>query len=161
MSSEPATAGRDIERPKRVLRLVVAVGVAYHPLETLNARAQTLDQLSAIFTEVGSDHALIGGIAVGYHARPRATVDVGFLVPRAKLDALAVALQQRGFIVVQTRDMVRVYPTDADPDDSESIADLVAQEATQVLEAAARLAEPARTCSDTASASCRAGHSSR
>ena len=126
-----------------MLRLVVAVGVAYHPLETLNARAQTLEQLSVIFTEVGSDHALIGGIAVGYHARQRATVDVDFLVPRAKLDALAAALQQRGFIVVQTRDRIRVYPADADPDDSESIADLVAQEANQVLEAAARLSEPA------------------
>jgi hypothetical protein len=48
-------------------------GVAYHALETLDDRARTLAELSVIF---GSAHALIGGIAVGYHGRLRATVDV-------------------------------------------------------------------------------------
>ena len=117
--------------------------VVYHPLETLDARARTLAELSEILAEVGSDHALIGGIAVGYHGRLRATVDVDLLVPRSKLAALARSLESRGYVVTQTADMVRVYPPEADPDDAESIADLVAREANPVLQAAARVAEPA------------------
>lgn len=119
------------------------VGVAYHPLETLDDRARTLAELSEILTEVGSDHAVIGGIAVGYHGRLRATVDVDLLVPRTKLPALAQALRDRGYVVVETHDMVRVYPPSSDPDLVDSIADLVAAEANPVLEAAARVAEPA------------------
>ena len=96
-----------------------------------------------ILAEVGSDHAVIGGIAVGYHGRLRATADVDLLVPRGKLDSLADALRARGYVVAQTHDMVRVYPPAADPDHAGSIADLVAREANPVLEAAARFAEPA------------------
>jgi len=128
----------------RVLAWLVGTpGVAYHPLETLDERARTLAELSVILAEVGSDHAVIGGIAVGYHGRLRATVDVDMLVPRGKLGSLAHALRSRGYVVVQTQDMVRVYPPAADPDQAESIADLVAREANPVLEAAARVAEPA------------------
>ncbi len=93
--------------------------------------------------EVGSDHVVIGGIAVGYHGRLRATVDVDMLVPRDKLEALAQALRSRGYVVAHTRDMVRVYPPAADPEHAEAIADLVAREANPVLEAAARVAGPA------------------
>lgn len=118
-------------------------GIAYHPLETLDLRARTLAELSVILAEVGSDHALIGGIAVGYHGRLRATVDVDLLVPRSKLEPLAHALRSRGYVVTHTQDMVRVYPAAADPGEAESIADLVAYEANPVLEAAARMAEPA------------------
>jgi hypothetical protein len=122
---------------------VITPGVAYHPLETLDERARTLAELSEILAEVGSDHALIGGIAVGYHGRLRATVDVDMLVPRSKLGSLARVLQSRGYVVTQTQDIVRVYPPGADPEDADSIADLVAREANPVLEAAARVAEPA------------------
>jgi hypothetical protein len=122
---------------------VATLGVAYHPLETLDERARTLAELSVILAEVGSDHAVIGGIAVGYHGRLRATVDVDLLVPRGKLESLASALQARGYVVALSQDMVRVYPPAADPDHAESIADLVAREANPVLEAAARVAEPA------------------
>jgi len=118
-------------------------GVAYHALEALDERARTLAELSVILSEVGSDHALIGGIAVGYHGRLRATVDVEMLVPRAKLGPLAHALRARAYVVAHTHDMVRVYPPAADPDDAESIADLVAREANPVFEAAARVTEPA------------------
>jgi hypothetical protein len=118
-------------------------GVAYHALETLDERARTLAELSVILAEVGSDHALIGGIAVGYHGRLRATVDVDLLVPRGKLDPLAQALRARGYVVTHTHDMVRVYPPGADPEDAEAIADLVAREANPVLEAAALVAAPA------------------
>ena len=110
----------------------------------MNERAQTLGELSTILAEVGSDHAVIGGIAVGYHGRLRATVDVDMLVPRAKLEDLAHALRARGYVVAHTQDMVRVYPPGADPDHAEAIADLVAREANPVLEAAARVAEPAK-----------------
>jgi hypothetical protein len=122
---------------------VVDLGVAYHPLETLEERARTLGELSAIFVEIGSDHALIGGIAVGFHGRLRATVDVDLLVPREKLEPLAHALRARGYVITQTQDMVRVYPAKSDPDEAEAFADLVAREAHPVLEAAASTAEPA------------------
>jgi hypothetical protein len=122
---------------------VDTLGVAYHPLETLDERARMLAELSEILTEVGSDHALIGGIAVGYHGRLRATVDVDLLVPRKKLASLARALQSRGYVVTETPDMVRVYPAAADPEQADSIADLVARESNPVLESAARVAEPA------------------
>lgn len=117
--------------------------VVYHPLETLDERARMLGELSAVFAEVGSDHALIGGIAVGYHGRLRATVDVDLLVPRSKLGALADAMRARGYVVAVTQDMVRVYSPGADPDDREAIADLVARESNPVLEAAASTAGPA------------------
>jgi hypothetical protein len=118
--------------------------VVYHPLETLDDRARMLAELSVIFAEVGSDHALIGGLAVGYHGRLRATVDVELLVPRDKLDSLADALRTRGYVVTQTPDMVRVYPAAADPAHAEAIAGLVAREAHAVLEAAAYVAVPAQ-----------------
>jgi hypothetical protein len=94
---------------------MVTSDVAYHPLETLDERARTLAELSEILTEIGSDHALIGGIAVGYHGRLRATVDVDLLVPRGKLEPLAHALRARGYVITETRDMVRVYPPAANP----------------------------------------------
>lgn len=119
------------------------LGVIYHPLETLDERARMLAELSVVMAEVGSDHALIGGLAVGYHGRLRATVDVDMLVPRDKLDALADALGARGYVVVRTQDMVRVYSPASDPEHAEAIADLVAREANPVLEAAARVAGPA------------------
>jgi hypothetical protein len=123
---------------------VATLGVAYHPLETLEERARTLAELSVILAEVGSDHVVIGGIAVGYHGRLRATVNVDLLVPRAKLEDLAHALRARDYVVAHTQDMVRVYPPAADPDHAEAIADLVAREANPVLEAAARVAEQAK-----------------
>ncbi len=44
-------------------------------------------------------HALIGGIAVGFHSRPRFTNDIDFLlnVPQLKLAALLDDLRVRGF----------------------------------------------------------------
>lgn len=117
--------------------------VAYHAYETLDERARTLAELAEILAEVGSDHVLIGGIAVGHHGRLRATVDVDMLVPRARLAPLARAFEQRGYVVAETFDTVRVFPPGADPSQDEAIADLVAQEANPVLEAAARHHESA------------------
>ena len=117
--------------------------VVYHPLETMDARARMLGELEEILREVGSDHALVGGIAVGYHGRLRATVDVDLLVPGAKLDELAAALARRGYAITRSGAMVRVFPPGADTEEDEAIADLVAREANLVLEAAARAVEPA------------------
>jgi hypothetical protein len=64
-----------------------------------------LAELSVILAEVGSDHAVIGGIAVGYHGRLRATIDVDMLVPRDKLEALAQALRARADGHPRTRNM--------------------------------------------------------
>ena len=123
--------------------IVDAVRVIEHPLETLEARARTLGLLAEIFAEVGSDHALIGGIAVGFHARKRATEDVDILVAREMLHTLEVVLSSRGHVVVASRDMLRVYAPGANPDHDEAIADLVAWEANPVLFEASRVAGPA------------------
>jgi len=121
---------------------VDTLGVAYHPLETLEERARTLAELSTILAEVGSDHAVIGGIAVGYHGRLRATVDVDMLVPRAKLEDLAHALRARGYVVAHTQDMVRVYPPAADPD-HDGINNLLEYAfALNPMQADARLLQP-------------------
>jgi hypothetical protein len=109
----------------------------------MDERARMLAELSEILDLIGSDHVLIGGLAVGYHGRLRATVDVDLLVPRRKLEPLAATFEERGYVVTRQPDMVRVYPPGADPDESEAIADLVAREANAILQAAARTAEPA------------------
>lgn len=83
-----------------------------------------------------SEHALIGGIAAGYHGRLRATIDVDLLVPRSKLVGIGRALQARGYLVIGSGDHVRVYPADADPERDDAIANLVAREANPVLDAA-------------------------
>ncbi len=124
-------------------RAVDAVGVAVHPLETLDERARSLAELTEIFNEVGSDHALIGGLAVGYHARKRATIDVDMLVPRERLDILAGVFRGRGYLVTQSPDMVRVFSGSANVDEDDALIDLLAREAHAVLDEAARVAEPA------------------
>jgi len=122
---------------------VATPGVAYHAVETLDERARTLAELTEIFAEVGAEHVLIGGIAVGYHGRLRATVDANLLVPRDRLEPLTRALEARGYDVAATVDMVRVFRPGSDPDEDEAIADLVAREANPVLSAAAQHHEPA------------------
>jgi hypothetical protein len=122
---------------------MVAVAQLKHTLEVMDERARMLAELSEVLAEVGSDHALVGGIAVGYYGRLRATVDVDLLVPRRKLGRISRALAARGYVVVKHEDMVRVYAPSADPAHDEAIADLVAREANPVLHAAARLAAPA------------------
>lgn len=87
-------------------------------------------------------HVLIGGLAVGYHGRLRATVDVDLLVPRKKLGPIAKALEARGYVVRRFDDMIRVYEAGADAA-SEAVADLVAREANPVHREAAKVAEPA------------------
>jgi hypothetical protein len=109
----------------------------------LDERARHLAELTEILEEVGSDHALIGGIAVGYHARKRATIDVDMLVPRERLDVLADIFRARGYFVTHSQDMVRVYSRDANVDEDDALIDLVALEAHPLLTEAARVAEPA------------------
>lgn len=102
-----------------------------------------LAELSEIFAQVGADHALIGGIAVGYHARKRATIDVDMLVPRDRLEPLGDEFTNRGYPVTRSMDLVRIYERDGDPAEDDAIVDLVAWEANPVLQEAARVAVPA------------------
>ena len=69
------------------------MGVALTTWEVMDDRAHMLGVLAEVFAEVGSDHALIGGIAVGYHGRLLATVDVDVLVPRRKIGPIVKALE--------------------------------------------------------------------
>jgi hypothetical protein len=119
------------------------MGVALTTWEVMDQRAQMLAVLSEIFAEVGSDHTLVGGIAVGYHGRLRATVDVDVLVPQRKIGRIQKALVARGYVVTRHPGMIRVYEPGADPKEAEAIADLVEREANPVLRAAALTGEDA------------------
>jgi hypothetical protein len=103
----------------------------------MDDRAKMLGELRVVLEEVGSEHALVGGLAAGYHGRSRATIDVDLLVPGAKLNKLARALEARGYVIrFSLPDMIRVLPPGADPAQGESIADLVSKDANPVLCAA-------------------------
>jgi hypothetical protein len=119
------------------------VGVALTTYEVMDERAKMLGVLLDVFDEVGAEHCLIGGIAVGYHGRVRATVDVDMLVPKRKLAGILAALDSRGYVVTRHSGMARVYAPGADPANDEAIADLVEREANPTLREAARVAEDA------------------
>jgi hypothetical protein len=105
-------------------------------METLDERAKMLGELAGVLAEVGAEHALVGGLAVGYHGRVRATVDVDLLVPGRKLKSLAHALEARGYQIKGKPDMLRVFAAGANLESDEPIADLVSREANPVLKAA-------------------------
>ena len=46
----------------------------------------------------GVPYAVCGGIAMSIHARPRATIDIDLLAPRAVLASIAGALAPHGFV---------------------------------------------------------------
>lgn len=111
--------------------------------EVMDERAKMLRALKRVLREVDSEHALIGGLAVGYHGRWRATIDVDLLVPRRKLARIARVLEARGYTVRRLIDFIRVWPPGADVENEEPGADLVAREAHPVLRAAAAETESA------------------
>jgi hypothetical protein len=111
-----------------------------HLVDILEERAKTLRELADVLAAVGSDHVLIGGLAVGYHGRPRATLDVDLLIPGKKLVDVREALEAKGYEVRPFPGMIRTYRA-SDP--SESVADIVSREANPVLREAARHFESA------------------
>ncbi len=119
------------------------MAVALTTYEIMDERAKMLGVLLDVFVETGTRHCLIGGLAVGYHGRPRATVDVDFLVSKRHIARVARALEARGYVVTRHEGMMRVYAPGATPGRDEAIADLVAWEANPTLRAAARASEPA------------------
>ncbi len=119
------------------------MGVALTTWEVMDERARMVAVLTDVFREVGADHCLIGGIAVGYHGRPRATVDVDMLVPRRKIGRIARALEERGYVVARHPGLTRVYASGAVPGRDEAIADLVERDASPALTAIARSFEEA------------------
>ena len=125
--------------------------VALHTYEVMDERAEMLGVLTTVLAEVGAAHCLIGGIAVGYHARLRATVDVDLLISGRKTRRVEAALQTRGYVVVRHDGMLRVYPFDSDPAKVESIADLVEWEANEALREAAKTALQAEVLGQTVS----------
>lgn len=119
------------------------MGVVLTTWEIMDERAKMIEVLTDVFEEVGADHCLVGGIAVGYHAQPRATVDVDMLVPRRKAGRIARALAARGYVIARHPGMIRVYPTGATPGEDDAVADLIEREANPTLRAIAEATEPA------------------
>ena len=117
------------------------VGVALTTYEVMDERARMLGVLLDVFEEVGATGCLVGGIAVGYHARVRATVDVDFLVSKRHVESIAKTLERLGYVVARHKDMIRVYPPGCDPQEAEAIAHLVESEANSTLRAAAKANE--------------------
>jgi len=121
-----------------------SVPVLRHYYEVMNDQARTLGELKVIIEEIGAEHALVGGLVAGHYGRPRATIDVDFLVPGNKLERLARALEKRGYVVRRALpDMIRVLPPGANLGEDEAIADLVSKDANAVLKAAFAMTEPA------------------
>jgi hypothetical protein len=98
----------------------------------MSVNRKVLGDLLASLAAVRSTHVLIGGLAAGYHGKPRATVDVEMLVPQRVAEDLAAELTRRRYRVDLSRDMLRVYRRGV----REAVADLVWREAHPVLEAA-------------------------
>lgn len=119
------------------------MGVALTTYEVMDQRAAMLGVLLDALAEVGAEHCLVGGIAVGYHSRPRATVGVDMLVPARLTGRIAQALERRGYVVTKHPGMMRVHPPGAVPEKDEAIADLVEREANPTLREAARTTEEA------------------
>ena len=112
-----------------------------HLVDILEERAKTLRELADVLAATGSEHVLIGGLAVGYHGRPRATLDVDLLVPGKKLIDVREALEAKGYEVKPFPGMIRTYRAE-DPS-GESVADIVSREANPTLREAARHFEAA------------------
>jgi hypothetical protein len=112
-----------------------------HLVDILGERAKTLRELGDVLGATGSDHVLIGGLAVGYHGRPRATLDVDLLIPGKKLIDVREALEAKGYEVKPFPGMIRTYR--AGDASGESLADIVSREANPTLREAARHSEPA------------------
>jgi hypothetical protein len=114
-----------------------------HLVEILDERGKTLRELTDVLAAVGSEHVLIGGLAVGYHGRPRATLDVDLLVPGKSLIEIREALEGKGYVIKAFPGMIRTYRAE-DALATESVADIVSREANPVLREAARHFEPAK-----------------
>jgi hypothetical protein len=110
-----------------------------HPDVTMSGNKRVLADLLASLTAAGATHALIGGLAAGYHGKARATVDVDMLIPRRAATAVREELERRGYEVRVSEDMMRAYR----PGNDEAVADLVWREAHPVLKAAAAKTVPA------------------
>lgn len=119
------------------------MGVALTTYEVMDERAKMLGVLLDVFTEAKAPHCLIGGLAVGYHSRPRATVDVDFLISKRHSRRVASTIEERGYVITKHQGMMRVYPPGADSDQAEAIADLVEWEANPTLREASRATEDA------------------
>lgn len=118
-------------------------GVALTTWEVMDERAAMLSVLTEVLAQVEADAVLVGGLAVGYHGRLRATIDVDLLVPKRKMGRIVKALEARGYVVARQPGMARVYPAGAVVGQDEAIADLVEREANPVLREAARASEDA------------------
>lgn len=107
--------------------------------EVMEDRAEDLAAVLDILNDVGvADRVLIGGLAVGHHWRPRATVDVDMLVPGRALKPVTAEARRHDYDVRSFPGMIRIY---APSSREESIADLVSADAHPVLRAAFRETE--------------------
>lgn len=86
-------------------------------------------------------HALVGGHAVSYYARPRVTVDVDFLMPARSMAGLGRALERAGFLVAMHGDVLRAWDRGADPAADEPVVDFVPAEHNRAQTEALRTAE--------------------
>lgn len=109
----------------------------------MDQRAAMLGVLLDVLAEIGGEHCLVGGIAVGYHSRLRATVDVDMLIPAHNGGRIAQALERLGYVVTKHQGMMRVYAPGGVPGRDEAVADLVEREANPTLREAARASEDA------------------
>jgi hypothetical protein len=121
----------------------VPIRPVQHLVDVMGERAKTLREVVDVLGAVGAEHVLIGGLAVGYHGRIRATLDIDLLIPGKSLLDVRSALEAKGYEVKPFPGMIRTYRAGDGNDQSESVADIVSREANPVLREAARHFEPA------------------
>jgi hypothetical protein len=92
-----------------------------------------LDDVLTALASQKARYAVAGAHAFGLYARPRATVDVDFLVDPRRLEGTARALEVKGYKVSREADVVRVYVASGSP---QEVADLLRADAHPVWAAA-------------------------
>ena len=58
---------------------------------------KTLREVTALLDHAGVEYAMIGGLAVAYHANPPVTIDADFLVDTDNMDILYILFQGEGW----------------------------------------------------------------
>ena len=94
----------------------------------------------ALLERLRVNYAVIGGHAVSFHARPRLTVDIDFLVAMNKLSAIEKALPDAGFVVRRRGDLLSAWDQGMDPDTDEAVLDFVPAELSDAQAEALRSA---------------------
>jgi hypothetical protein len=96
--------------------------------DTMNEQTERIRRVVAVLRRRQLRYALVGGHAVSFHARPRTTVDMDFLVTARALPKIQADLRAAGFRVEGRGHELRAWDASANPEVDEPVVDFVAAE---------------------------------